>query len=178
MKSKLSSGSRNGPACFDAACGYASFGFRVVPVASITGAGHCSCGRRNCSASGKHPIISGWRREASNDPDVIRRWWRRWPHANVGIATGKMSNVIVVDIDPRHGGDASLKELEAALGELPKSVRVRTGGGGLHIYLRQPGFEIRNSAGIAPGVDIRGDGGLVVAPPSRHVSGGLYEWIS
>lgn len=166
------------PACLTAAIRYANEGFCIVPIAWTTQTRRCSCRRPDCTAPGKHPIISGWRREASKDPNLITRWWHRWPDAGVGIATGKISNLVVIDIDPRHGGDASLKELEASFGQLPKSFRVRTGGGGLHIYLRHPGFEIPNSTGLVPGVDIRGNGGLVVAPPSRHVSGGLYEWIS
>lgn len=92
--------------------------------------------------------------------------------ANIGLATGSL---IVLDIDPRHGGDESLIALEHEL--LPTTWRVLTGGGGEHVYFAAPDFEIRNSAGrLGPGLDIRGAGGYVVAPPSTHISGRPYAW--
>ena len=86
----------------------------------------------------------------------------------------------MIDVDPRHDGDASLAQLEADHGEIPPSWRVSTGGGGLHIYLKAPmGIAIRNSAGLlGAGIDVRGCGGYVVAPPSKHISGGQYSWQS
>ena len=88
--------------------------------------------------------------------------------------------MIVLDVDPRHSGDASLAELERKHGALPKTRRARSGSGGEHVYLRPPtNVVIRNSvSGIAAGLDIRGLGGYAIAPPSRHESGSYYEWIS
>jgi hypothetical protein len=79
-------------------------------------------------------------------------------------------------MDPRHGGDKALAEQEARYGKLPNTLRVRTGGGGLHFYFKHPGGSIKNKAGLLPGVDVRGDGGYVVAPRSLHKSGRRYEW--
>ena len=92
-----------------------------------------------------------------------------------GVATG---NVIVLDVDPRHGGDHSLRQLEDRHGPLPLTWRAFTGGGGEHVYFRAPeGVEIRNNAGrLGPGLDVRGVGGYVVAPPSIHISGNQYVW--
>jgi hypothetical protein len=90
--------------------------------------------------------------------------------------TGAISGLVVVDIDPAHGGGDSLDELERRHGVLPDSVEALTGGGGRHIYFRHPGGTVRNKVGLVRGIDIRGDGGLVVAPPSIHPSGRHYAW--
>src|SRR6185312_2532469 len=112
---------------------------------------------------------------------VLREWWRQWRHANVGIVTGARSGLVVLDVDAQHGGADSLVELQRRYGRLPETLRVATGGGGEHWYYRHPGADIllRNAAGLdkQPGLDIRGDGGYVVAPPSWHASGARYEWI-
>jgi hypothetical protein len=85
-----------------------------------------------------------------------------------------------LDIDPRHGGDESLAQLEHRQGKFPDTVESITGGGGRHIFFTYPGgkHRIRNATALAgmPGLDVRGDGGYVVAPPSLHISGGRYEW--
>ena len=103
-------------------------------------------------------------------------WWHRWPDANVGIRTGAESSLVVLDVDPRHGGDATLDHLVSEHGPLPAGRTVATGGGGMHLYFRHPGHKVSNDAGrrLGDGLDIRGDGGYVLAPPSRHVSGGRY----
>lgn len=108
----------------------------------------------------------------------ISEWFRRWPNANVGIVTGEISNLIVLDIDPKHGGDVALERLEHRFGPLPATVEAVTGGGGRHLYFVHPGRIIHNRAGIAPGIDVRGDGGYVVAPPSIHPSGRPYLWLA
>jgi hypothetical protein len=85
---------------------------------------------------------------------------------------------VVLDIDPPHGGHASLAAVLAEHGSLPGGRTVRTGSGGAHIYLAHPGVKVRNNAGtkLGPGIDVRGDGGYVIAPPSRHASGAVYTW--
>jgi hypothetical protein len=109
--------------------------------------------------------------------EQVQRWWRRWPDANVGVVTGAVSDLVVLDVDPRHGGGESLAALEGAHGALPRTVESLTGGGGQHLYFRHPGTRVP-SRSIAPGLDIKGDGGLVVSPPSGHVSGRVYAWES
>ena len=106
------------------------------------------------------------------DADTISRWWHMWPDANLGIATG--GGFAVLDIDPRNGGDESLERLEAQQGEIVTKT-VRTGGGGLHLYLRSAA-DLPNRT-IAPGIEVKSKGLLVIAPPSLHVSGEIYEWI-
>ena len=115
---------------------------------------------------------------ASVDPATIDGWWRRWPTANVAIRTGAVSGLIVLDVDPDHGGDDSLDALLHEHGPLPPGAIVRTGSGGQHFYFTHPGGMIRNDTGrrLGPGLDIRGDGGYVIAPPSRHTTGVTYRW--
>jgi hypothetical protein len=95
----------------------------------------------------------------------------------VGVPTGKKSGVVVLDVDVDDGGLDSLAKLERAGTPAPKTARACTGGGGIHIFFRNPrGTEIRNSAGLlGPGLDVRGEGGYVVVPPSR--TRGLYRWV-
>ena len=109
--------------------------------------------------------------------EQVQRWWRRWPDANVGVVTGAVSGLVVLDVDPRHGGGDSLAVLEGVHGDLPHTVESLTGGGGQHLYFRHPGMVVPCGS-IAPGLDIKGDGGLVVSPPSEHVSGRIYVWES
>jgi hypothetical protein len=107
---------------------------------------------------------------------VIRRWWANWPNANVAIRTGAASGLVVIDIDPDHGGDDTLRHLIDERGALPACRTVRTGSDGRHFYFTHPGFDVPNDTGrrLGPGIDIRGDGGYVIAPPSLHVSGSRY----
>jgi archaellum biogenesis ATPase FlaH len=107
---------------------------------------------------------------------MVRHWWDGEPDANIGIRTGTESGVVVVDIDPRHGGLASLQEMQAKHGALPPTVVVRTGGQGWHYFFRHPGGYLGNRQSVLPGIDVRGDGGYIVAPPSNHVAGDyLFE---
>jgi hypothetical protein len=107
---------------------------------------------------------------------TLKDWFQRWPDANVAVVTGLVSGVIVLDIDVAHGGDSSLAELERRHGTLPASIEAITGGGGRHVYFAHPGGVVHNRVALAPGVDLRGDGGYVVAPPSLHASGRRYAW--
>jgi hypothetical protein len=144
-----------------AAIAYAGLGWSVVPIA-----------RRS-----KRPLIA-WTalQTRAADESEIHDWFRRWPGANIAVVTGALSGLVVLDIDPGHGGADSLAELEGRHGPLPDSVEAITGGGGRHLYFRHPGAVVHNRAGLAPGIDVRGDGGMVVAPPSVHPSGRTYEW--
>jgi hypothetical protein len=126
----------------------------------------------------KRPLIR-WQdhQQRRADADEIAGWFKRWPDANVGIVTGVISGLVVLDIDPRHGGEESLAGWETEHGPLPHSIEARTGGGGRHIYFRHPGGVIHNRVGLAPGIDLRGDGGCIVTPPSIHHSGNAYCWV-
>lgn len=101
----------------------------------------------------------------------VRSWFNSWPSANIGVVTGPISNLLVLDLDAKHG--RSSKEFI-----IPVTISSNTGGGGEHFYFKYPSFEVRNSAGalFGEGVDIRGKGGYVVLPPSIHKSGKCYEW--
>src|SRR3546814_8370338 len=114
-----------------------------------------------------------------SDEALIRRWWSSWPAANVAIRTGQASGLVVLDVDPDHGGEETLAQVIEQHGPLPPGRTIQTGGGGRHLYLRHPGGVVRNDAGrkLGAGIDIRGDGGYVLAPPSRHVSGGRYAVV-
>lgn len=148
-------------------------GMHMFPCYGIVD-GACECGAAGCGSPGKHPRVSRWQEVATTDRDQLRRWAKQWPRANWGIATGTASGVVVLDVDPRHGGDETLVAHEAEHGDL-STWAVLTGGGGRHLYFRHPGFPVNNSAGVVgPGLDIRGDGGFVIAPGSRHISGRAY----
>jgi putative DNA primase/helicase len=111
------------------------------------------------------------------DPGVIRRWWATWPDANVGIVTGAASGIVALDVDPRNGGDEALDALVRRYGRLPITATVITGGGGRHVLLAHPGRRVPSTPNaLGRGVDVRGDGGQVVAPPSRHRSDREYVW--
>lgn len=159
---------------------YTDFGLALLPLHyCIRNGGRltCSCRKKDCSSPAKHPFASlapNGLKNATRDLKEIERWFGRAP-VNIGIATGKTSGVIALDIDPRHDGDDSLAALEKHHGELPETWRFLTGGGGEHILFRHPGKPVPNSAGkIGEGIDVRGDNGYIVAPPSMHVSGTRY----
>ncbi len=123
-----------------AALEYAVQGRRVVPVYELAADGTCTCRRgAGCAHPGKHPRITRWQHRASADPAVIGGWWRKWPSARVGIATGEGSGVIVLDVDPRSGGHAALAELQRSHGMLPATLTATTPSGGEHRYYLHPG---------------------------------------
>jgi len=158
------------------AISYGDMCWRVLPLYGIID-GRCACGNPKCESPGKHPqsrFAPHGVKNATFDGNEICRWFGNGEVLNLGIATGPESGIVVVDVDERHGGAESLK----ALGDLPRTATVKTGGG-WHYYFKCPeGVDIRNSAGkLGPGLDIRGAGGYVVAPPSMHVSGVRYKWL-
>jgi predicted P-loop ATPase len=120
-------------------------------------------------------------KDAKKDPQVIRAWWKRWPGASIGVATGKASNLLVIDLDldedKGYDGMRELRDWEKEHGELPETVSSITGRGGSHLYYRYDGStEYKNRAGILTGVDVRAEGGYVIAPPSMHPNGTEYQW--
>jgi hypothetical protein len=144
-----------------AALEYLSRGWSVIPVRELA----------------KRPAVP-WKgyQEACVSEQTLRDWFRRTPDYNVGIVTGALSGLVVLDVDPRHGGKESLRKLEREHGPLPSTVESTTGGGGRHVYFAHPGGMVRNRTNIEPGIDLRGDGGCIVAPPSVHPSGKRYRW--
>ncbi len=103
------------------AIAYARHGLRVFPSHEIEHDGFCSCGATACASAGKHPRITAWPNEATTDEPTICAWWRQWPTANVGVACGAASNLLVLDVDVKHGHDgiSILRELELEHGDLP-----------------------------------------------------------
>lgn len=125
----------------------------------------------------KEPALRDWQALATTDPeDVSRLFWGRQDF-NIGIATGGRSGGFVLDIDRKAiDGLTTLAELEDRHGRLPETWTVETPSGGAHLWFANPGDRrVGNRAGFAPALDIRGDGGFVVAPPSV-VAGGFYRW--
>lgn len=130
---------------------------------------------------GKKPLLS-WQifQTERADTALIRRWWSHQPQANVGIVTGALSGLIVLDIDGYAGRDALRSFLkDQAIREFPLTPTVKTGHG-WHYYFAYPGVPMANATAWhgLDGVDIRGDGGYVVAPPSIHPNGRDYEWVA
>lgn len=151
--------------CLNAAIEYATkYQWAVFPV----------------SPKSKKPLTPHGCKDAKKDVRAIQAWWKRWPDAGIGIATGSMSNLIVIDedVDELKGVDGitSVRAWERVNGELPETVAAITGRGGSHLYFRYTGTDIKNRAGILEGVDVRGEGGYVVAPPSMHPNGTEYAW--
>jgi hypothetical protein len=139
----------------------------------------CSCRRRDCTSPAKHPRTGNGLHAATTDQETIHRWWRRWPNANVAVRTGAISGLVVLDIDPEHGGNETLIQLLDRNGPMPTTIPINTGAGGRHLWFAHPGHPVRNSASqLGPGLDVRGDGGYVIAPPSVHVRGSRYTFAT
>jgi hypothetical protein len=157
-----------------AALAYAANGWQVFPVPP---------GDKKSYKAAKHS--NGRRWGATTDAEEIKADWRKWPDANIGLPTGPETGFFVVEADTIEGhgvdGIANLRALEAEHGALPPTRMAQSPSGSLHHYFRWPtdGRKIKNSAGaLAPGVDVRGEGGMVVAPPSVRPGKGAYQWLN
>lgn len=157
-----------------AALDYAHKGFRIFPLHSVDDQGRCSCGKQDCGSPGKHPRNWNGLKGATTDESKIRTWWKKFPDSNIGIRTGK--GLLVLDVDEDEGED-SLRELEEKHGTLPDTWECLTGRG-RHIYLLLPTDKYIKSSRSLIGnkLDIRCEGGYVLAPPSRHYFGNRYQW--
>lgn len=148
----------------NAALEYAGRGWAVFPVSPMS----------------KKPLTPHGCKDAKKTAGPIRAWWKKWPDASIGIATGPISNLIVIDedLDEDKGlnGYEEVTTWERVHGQLPETVRAITGRGGYHLYFSYSGDDIKNRAGLLEGVDVRGDGGYVIAPPSMHPNGTEYQW--
>ena len=174
-------------AMVDEALALSGRGFRIVPIHTPTAGGGCSCERPDCGKSaGKHPRLPAWQQQTTTDPGKIRGWWRAWPDANIGLVMGGPSRLVAVDVDGPEGR-ATLARLEAKNAPLPPTLTSMSGrvDGGEHRFFHVPeGLDIQAiknrtgaSGGPMPKVDIRTEGGQVVAPPSLHASGNRYAWV-
>jgi len=162
----------------DAALRYAEMGWHVIPLHHIEH-GQCSCNRHKCTSPGKHPRTRHGLNDGTTEISVIRRWWKRWPKANIGIVTGELSGFFALDIDPDKGGNESLTELIDSYGSLPDTLSQFSGGNGKHHLFICPDEVIKGSIGkVGNGLDIRSNGNYIVVPPSNHISGGVYRWES
>lgn len=174
------------PPMMMAALALAAAGFRAIPLHTPTDDG-CTCAAgAECRSAGKHPRLNSWQRDATSDPAAIRGHWTRWPHANIGIAMGGAERFVALDFDGPTAY-ATLARLEAEHEPLPTTLTVRSGreDGGEHRIFRVPSglnaSRIKNATGTARsvhhGIDIRANGGQIVAPPSLHASGKRYTFV-
>ncbi len=160
-----------------AAIDHAQQGRRVLPLHTpIVNNGtlpRCTCGNPECDNIGKHPRTKHGLLEATTDAETIRAWWRQWPDANIGVATG--DGILVVDVDPPDG-ERSLARLQDDHEPLPATAETITGRGRQLSFSTPPGLKLRNTVSkLGDGLDTRADGGYVVAPPSLHYLGKRYS---
>jgi len=163
---------------FEAALEYAAFGWKVLPIHGVHES-MCECGTYDeRHGVGKAPYTQHNYKDATDDIIQISLWWKMWPNANIAIATGSKSKIIVMDIDAKNNGYASLNELQMRYGLIPQTVTAKSGGGGKHFYFKAPLRELRGRIGMRPGIDVMAEDQRIIAPPSRHKSGNRYEWIN
>ena len=160
------------------ALAYAAHGWNVFPTYSAED-GVCNCWQgKACEHPAKHPRTMNGFLDATTDPEKIREWWGMWPASNVAIRTGKESGIVVVDIDPGHGGMETVESLSVKGKPLIRTAQVLTQNDGFHLYYAYPPgkayIKSMNNA-LGPGIDLKADKGYVIAPPSRGVNG-PYVW--
>jgi hypothetical protein len=153
-----------------AALTYAERGWPVLPLHAPREGG-CSCGKADCSSIGKHPRTANGLLEASTDTATVTKWWTDWPEANVGLRSGVWADML--DLDSL-SAVAFFEDTVKGHGGNPQTLPAVFTNKGLHFYFAPTGS--RNLAGFRPGWDWRGTNGYVVAPPSLHASGHLYQW--
>ena len=149
------------PPLLSAARQYTSRGWRVIPLAP----------RSKTPRRGSRGYLDG-----ATDPETLEGWWEENEDLNVAIVTGPDSGLVVLDIDLRNGGDASLYDLENQHGQLPETVTAETSGGWHHYFAHPGGTLPANFGENYPGLDLKANGGYVVAPPSIHPDGSEYRW--
>lgn len=166
----------------ESALDYVKKGWYIFPLHSIDEHGICTCGNPSCTDAGKHPrkeLAPKGLKNASRDLSLIERWFADDAElSNIGIATGEISGITVVDIDIGEGkfGAESWQELVSANGEV-ETLMANTGSGGLHMIFQYNSALKTASNVLGKGIDCRNDGGYIVAAPSRHRSGGTYSWV-
>jgi len=159
-----------------AARSYVQRGWHVFPLHGIND-GQCTCGIANCPDAGKHPSTQYGLKEATRDIEQIEKWFADGKR-NIGIVTGQLSGITVLDIDiGEKGGDATWARLNKDTGE-PQTLMAQTGSGGVHVFFRYNSSLNTSTNTLGKGVDCRNDKGYVVAAPSPHRSGGKYAWLN
>jgi|SRR5579872_168145 len=153
--------------------------WRVMPIWNITevyGERMCSCPQgSDCHSPGKHPMLKNGVLEASSNTGLIKHWFHKWPTANLALACGIDSDILVIDIDSLKGGNVSYANLATQYLQHYSYILSQTGNG-FHLYFKN--LEgIKNKVGLMEGVDIRAEGGYVLLPPSNHLSGNKYKWL-
>ena len=143
---------------------YAKQGWKILPLKKGT----------------KLPQINAWQENASDDMEQIVAWWEDFPNSNIGVQTGSVSGIWVLDIDVKGAGDGidSLDTLTKKHGSLPETLLAKTASGGYHYFFKMPNFDLRNTAGTHPGIDSRANGGYVVLPGSKLHDGTHYRFIN
>jgi uncharacterized protein YdaU (DUF1376 family) len=163
-----------GHATLAAAQSYCERNWKLLAVWGVTN-GVCDCGKHDCTSPGKHPRYRNWPDRASSSMEGAQ-WWLTQTNFNIAVATGSGSGIFVIDEDGPEG-ELSLNELQAKYGALPATLTAKTGRG-WHLYFRHPGGRVKSNAGMLGNkLDVRGDGGYVLVPPSMHISGVRYEWV-
>lgn len=155
---------------------WAAQGIPAFPCHTMHAPGSCSCGIPGCKSAGKHPRTFRGVKEATTDEAQLREWWKRWPDANVGGAVGE-AGYWILDVDGQPGSAALADYMYLRSLDLPPTLTVRTGGGGLHYWWKVTTRAPRNRVGVLHHVDVRSRGGYVILPPSRHASGRTYEVV-
>jgi len=163
------------PSLLEFALQYAGRGWHVFPLHSVKD-GRCTCGKDCGKNAGKHPRVKGGFKAATTDAHQIEAWWGRFPDSNIGIATGSVSGLVIIDIDGA-SGLATLRVLVDRYGTLPRTAIVKTARG-WHLYFAMPKTCAAIPCSTGEGLDVRGDGGYAVAPPSLHLTGHVYQWCS
>lgn len=156
------------------ALAYLEYGWSIIPVHTIV-RGYCTCGKDNCSAPGKHPRVN-WADYTKRLPtkEEVVTWFRdEFPGSNIGLVTGTISNIMVVDCDGKQGVKEAKKKLSLTF---PTLVAL-TGGGGFHCFYNLDGIPVASKRALHPMVDIKAERGFVVLPPSKHSSGYKYRWF-
>lgn len=159
---------------------YAILGWYVFPLHSVDENLKCTCGNPTCSDAGKHPRVARGLKEASRDLAKVEAWFGPdAPPSNIGVVTGEISGITVIDIDIGEGkfGAESWAEAIKGHGE-PQTLMAETGSGGMHVVFKYNSALKTASNVLGKGVDCRNDGGYIVAAPSRHRSGGVYKWLN
>ncbi|HOK03229.1 MAG TPA: phage/plasmid primase, P4 family [Spirochaetota bacterium] len=159
---------------------YAQNNMKLIPLHGVIfdDADHkarCTCKGPECTKQGKHPRITNWQQQASNDQEKILSWFKKWPDMNFGVITG--NGIFVLDIDNRNNGFESLENLQSQYGALPETLTVNTGDG-MHLYYRYNSkiYKVPGKMEHFNGIDVRGDGCYVIGAGSMHKSGKIYQF--
>ncbi|HBH19107.1 MAG TPA: hypothetical protein DDX14_09285 [Cyanobacteria bacterium UBA9579] len=154
---------------------YIAHGYSLFPVHSVKDS-KCTCANKDCKSIGKHSKTYNGLMNATNNIKTIKEMSNLWIDSNIGIATGRVSGIVVLDVDPRDDGDELLRVLTAQYQDLPRTVTALSGGGGLHYYFKYPESGIMSRNAFRSGLDFKSDDDWIIAPQSIHKSGQTYKW--